>query len=346
MPTTVQHDESGHRAARWQILRWILLALAGLGLVLFGFRARTMVAAAAFALGHIAWYAILALPVFCLWTAAASAGWRTLIASSGVRLLPSVGRLWLIRVQAQTVNLVLPLAGAGGEALRAAALRRQTKQGRESAASVASDIVTETAACLIVVILGLGLGWRTVPWSIGTRIGVVVASGGIVLALHLLPQRVIRPGCSLGHGPWAERVRSVCESMLGIPGVGWWRSVGWHLVEKVLNAAEVFIYTSALGFELSPAGAIVATAVMTVIGALGFFMPAQIGASDGGIAFALQCFGVPWQLGIAVALARRLRQILVAVVSLAAFAAVVLWRRRPSRSDGYSPIEGPGTLTL
>ena len=97
---------------------------------------------------------------------------------------------------------------------------------------------------------------------------------------------------------------------------------------------------------IMPITTIVATAAMTVVGALGFFLPAQIGAADGGIALALQWFGVPWQIGIAVAFARRLRQILVAATSSAVFAAVVLRQRSLNRLGGYSSIEARRTLTL
>jgi hypothetical protein len=323
----VTRDCNRFRYLRGRVLRWSILAVTAAALLFLGLKTRTMLVAAVLTLAQVSWFAVLALPIFCLWTLAASAGWRALIADSGVHDVPSLARLWLIRLEAQAVNLVLPLAGVGGEALRAAVLGRHTQQGSASTASVASDITTEILACFVFVILGICLGWRAIPLTTGLRVVLVTVSAIIVAALCWLPSHLARVGRRLGDGRAVTWLRSVCQSMDGRRTSGWWRSVGWHIVEKVLIAGETWIYAHSLGLPLSVPGALFATAMMSMLSCLLFFIPAQVGAADGGIVLGLQWLGAPWSVGLAVACLRRLRQLLVAFVGLLLLGLTILWRR-------------------
>ena len=94
----------------------LVLALAALAFLLLV--SRQALVTATLTLTHLKSIALLALLAFALWTLASAVAWRALLASSGIRKTPRLGHLWLIRLEAQAVNLVLPLAGVGGEALR------------------------------------------------------------------------------------------------------------------------------------------------------------------------------------------------------------------------------------
>jgi hypothetical protein len=283
-------------------------------------------ATAVAALGQMSWLAALALPLFALWTVAASQGWRALMVDAGVTRLPSLARLCLIRVEAQAVNLVLPLAGVGGEALRAAVLGRQTRQGTASTASVASDVVAEVFACFVFATLGVIAGWHAIPLAIGWRVALLALPAAGAVALYALPPVLARLGCRAGSGHVARWLASVCTSMASTRGVGWWRSAAWHIVEKFLIAGETWIYARAMGFPLSVSGALLATAMMTLASSAMFFIPAQVGAADSGVALGLQWLGAGWSVGFAVALARRVRQLLVTGVGLSLIGLSLVWQ--------------------
>jgi hypothetical protein len=325
------------RTQRWRRLgHWLTLAITVLALLFFGLKAKSMWISAGETLAKISWLSLIALPLFCLWTLAASLAWRALIADAGVRRIPSVARLWLIRVQAQAVNLVLPLAGLGGEALRATVLGYRTRQGTASVASVASDVLAEIIACFVATTGGALVGWNSVPGGPGVHVAFALGPVAAVLGLYFVPPHLVRMGKRVGSGRIMRRLRSVCTDMDKSRGSGWWSALSWHLVERLLITAETWIYAHALGFRLSIVGAFVATAMMTLLGALMFFLPAQVGAADGGLALGLQWLGAPWSMGFAVAFARRIRQVLVALIGLGLLAATGLWQRKVDRQKGHS----------
>lgn len=333
----------GH--ADWRrAARWLLLAATAGGVLLLGCKARGLLATAVATLGQISWLAVLALPVFALWTVAAAQGWRVLMVDAGVSRIPSLARLCLIRVEAQAVNLVLPLAGVGGEALRAAVLGRQTRQGTASTASVASDVVTEVFACFVFASFGVIAGWHAIPLAFGWRVVLLALPAAGAVALYALPPLLARLGCRVGSGRVARWLASVCTSMASTRTVGWWRSAAWHIVEKTLIAGETWIYAHAMGFPLSIHGALLATAMMTLASSAMFFIPGQVGAADGGVALGLQWLGAGWSVGFAVALARRVRQLLVTAVGLSIIGGSLVWRRavrgelQPSTGDAVNPV--------
>lgn len=326
---TEPHNRSWRRMARW-----LSLALAATTLGVLVFKMRGMLGEAVWTLGRMSWLAVLALPIFWLWTMAASAGWRVLATEAKLDPVPSLVRLCLIRVQAQAVNLLLPLAGVGGEALRAAVLGRQTGQPTASAASVASDVITEIFACFVFAILGILLGWRSIPLGLASKVALLAIPCFIALALYLLPKYLPRIGHAHSRRRLVRWMASVSHAMPSVGTSGWWRSAAWHLVEKLLIAAETWAYAQALGFPVSIPGAVFATAMMTLASSLMFFIPAQVGAADSGVALGLQWLGASWSVGFAVAFARRLRQLLVGAIGLSLIGLSVGWQqvaRRPAR---------------
>jgi hypothetical protein len=314
-----------------RIVRWLSVAATATAVGVLGFKLRGMLGEALWTLGQMSWLASLALPIFCLWTMAASAGWKVLATEAKLDRVPSLARLCLIRVEAQAVNLLLPLAGIGGEALRAAVLGRQTGQPAASTAAVASDVITEIFACFVFAVLGILLGWRSIPLGLTSKIALVAIPCLVAVALYLLPSYLPRLGRSDSPRRLGRWMASISDAMPSGGTSRWWRSAAWHVVEKLLIAAETWVYARALGFPVSIPGAVFATAMMTLASSLMFFIPAQVGAADSGIALGLQWLGASWSVGFAVAFARRLRQLLVAAIGLSLIGLGIAWRRVAQR---------------
>jgi len=74
-------------------------------------------------------------------------------------------------------------------------------------------------------------------------------------------------------------------------------------------------------------------AASKLVGVSLFFIPGQVGAAEGTYAFIFKTVGLPASVGYALAVARRLRSILVAGVGLSI---MPLWRERDAPSSRTS----------
>jgi hypothetical protein len=225
------------------------------------------------------------------------------------------------------VNLVLPLAGLGGDALRASVLADTSRQGAASMASVTLDTAASIVACLLFAGLGTLAGWSVLHGSMPVRLTLVIAPLVLALLVWFAPLLIRQ----LAKWPLSDHQAPGVRA-LGLAtaqgGRQFGNSVLWHIVERLLIVGEIWLYAQALGTPLSLMNAVFATALMTASSSALFFVPGQLGAADGGLALGLLWLGLPLDFGIAVALARRLRQLLVAAMGLLA-SLVELTRRRP-----------------
>ena len=81
-----------------------------------------------------------------------------------------------------------------------------------------------------------------------------------------------------------------------------------HLAGRLLGAVEAWLILDALGFPLSPAGALVLIGGMHVAGNLAFaFVPAQLGVQEGLAWLLLGALGLDPASAVALSLARRVR---------------------------------------
>ena len=93
-----------------------------------------------------------------------------------------------------------------------------------------------------------------------------------------------------------------------------------------LLALEIWVVVRALGLHVAPAGLLVVEGGVKFIGVAFFFIPGQLGASEGVYALLLGAIGLPAAAGLTLALVRRFRALLVAGAALA----VTAWT--PDRS--------------
>jgi hypothetical protein len=96
---------------------------------------------------------------------------------------------------------------------------------------------------------------------------------------------------------------------------------------------ELFILLRATGMAFSVFHPFLIEAASKLIGLAFFFIPGQVGAAEGTYAFIFKTVGLPASAGFALALARRLRSILVAGVGLSM---MPLWRQRDVPSSRTS----------
>ena len=91
-----------------------------------------------------------------------------------------------------------------------------------------------------------------------------------------------------------------------------------------LLALEIWVVVRALGFHLAPVDPFIIEGGVKFIGIAFFFIPGQLGASEGVYALLFGAIGLPAATGLTVALVRRIRALIVAGAALA----VLAWTHR------------------
>lgn len=300
------------------------------------------IVAAARQLREVSLVVLLVIPCYVAFNWAAAVGWRQLIAAAdrGSRP-PSIWTLWLIRVQAQAINLLLPAASVGGEVLRAAALTRRTRRGVESTSAVMLDNLANASAGVVFAVAWLATGWRLYPDD-GPPLTLVSAVGLAVVAAFTSLPVVLAAVARRMRAREGSRLARLLELFRESPRrlvLAYAHSTAWHLVERMLTAVEIYIAMRALGLDAGLWEAVFATAMMTGLSLVFFFVPGQLGPADLGIVAAFAAIGLPPAAGLSVALIRRSRQALVMLVGVVLI--VIDGRdrevRAPVSSEGASP---------
>ncbi|HEY3351646.1 MAG TPA: lysylphosphatidylglycerol synthase domain-containing protein [Polyangia bacterium] len=311
----------------------LLLRLACLGgLIALGVVYREPIAVALRRLAGLTPVALLSLPLFWLWNHVASVGWRGLlhVAHDGDHV-PGSARLTVVRIEAQALNVVLPLASIGGDVLRSSLVARGRARLASSASAVVLDTTAATIAGLLFTVGGVALRFGSLPLRLGAQLAVLLGTLAVAVALFQVPRvlgrlarwRRLAPGSAVRR---ALRVFALPRAAFA-PALRW--AVLCHLVERVLTAGEVYILAHALGLRIGPVDALFAAAVMTGFTLFMFFIPAQAGAAEGGMALAFATLGLGSPAGLAVALARRGRQL---ITTAAGLTLLLVLEGRPPRA--------------
>jgi hypothetical protein len=287
MTSTPLPPDVGHRSGFWP---WVLrlLLVAGLATLVVVYRAPIL--AALRSVSRLDPSALLALPLFWLWNHAAATGWRGLIGVADDEPRPSSLRLTIVRIEAQALNLVLPLASIGGDVLRSTLIARRRGGLATSASAVVLDSTAAAVAGLLFAAVGVGLRWDVLPLSRGWQIAALAVGLVLAAALGRLPLLLGRLAGWRRIDPGSRTARALQAFVLPRARLtpAFRAAVAWHLVERTLGALEVLVLAHALGLPLGLRDAVFASAVMTGFTLFLFFIPAQAGAAEGGFALAFE----------------------------------------------------------
>jgi hypothetical protein len=254
-------------------------------------------------------------------------GWRCTL--TGNR--PPFHRLLAAGCAGEAVNVLTAIGSVGGEATKAWLLRREIPYE----ASIPSLILAKTALVLGQVLL-LAAG-TLVAWTTGIGGPAVLAVLGSLLVVEVIGiggfialQNAGIVGKAGRVLSWAG-VRRVYDAQRFDDALrGFYRherrafrlSVGAHFVAWLLGALEGLLILKSLDLPASLATATVIEALGSGVRFLTFFVPASLGALEGGNAAAFAAFGWVASAGLAFTLVRRARQAVWIGVGLAILLAV------------------------
>lgn len=287
---------------------------------------------------------LLVVPLYLSWNVVAANGWRKLLlAASRSGGVPSAWRLSVLRIQAQAVNLTVPLTGLGGEALRASLAAPHAEDVPACATATALDNVAITVAGVTSGALWVWARFGVTrlsahPSELALVAGVSLLGCGALASLPfaLAPVVLRRLGAESRIGralePLVERSRALKRALLS--------ALGWHVLERCLCVGEIYLAIHALGLSATLADAAFLSAVLIGISFALFMLPGQLGAAEVGLVAACSLIGVSASAAVAIAFVRRARQLLTTGAGLLSLSfEEPLWlheRGRRARHDGES----------
>ncbi|MFW6323897.1 MAG: flippase-like domain-containing protein, partial [Desulfovibrionales bacterium] len=260
-----------------------------------------------------------------------AAGWMILLPRS-VSPRPSLAVFTWARWITESLNTLLPVAQLGGHLVRAALIARRSVPAHLAGASVLVDFTMGFSAQIAFIILGAayltGLGLSGPELEI-VAVSVLAGCAAVIL-MYLLQRskavsRISRriPGMTRsrvmsafvgGAERMEQGTRDIYARRKRIGVCGLLRFAGW-----MSKSGETWLILLTLGVGSSFAEAIALEAVSTFIMTAAFIIPGALGVREGGIVLAGEMIGIPPEQSLALALIKRIRELLVGVPGLAAW---------------------------
>lgn len=273
------------------------------------------------------WIVPLAIVVHVTQLLLGAVAWRILIGPG-----PSLGRTLTLRWVREGVNSLLPVAHIGGPLVAARLLTQTGVPVARAGSSTVLDLTIEAGTLVPVALAGVAivasvsadLSW--LPWTLGflglvaggVAMFAVAQRAGLLRAVEWATERMGHtvPALSGGMPGLHADLLSVAAQPGLLP-----RAAGWHLVSWSLGAAEVWLMAAALGLNLSATNAFALESLGMAARGAGFAVPGAIGVQEGGLVLAAGLLGIPADMGLALSVLKRLREVLVGLAGLA------LWRQ-------------------
>ena len=266
------------------------------------------------------------LALLCLYTllvfASLALAWFFLLPPLQRRPVPE---LYIARLVRDSIAEISPFSPVGG---MVAAARLMTLKGMPAyaAASVAADATTEAMAQVVFLAFGLGWGFTQFrhlqgsgPLTQGMIVVLLLAVPGIALLIFLqkrgagfaekmagrfFPQ--VKQGISF---------RAAIEELYDSPS-RLAASAALHLLAWIGAGGGTWIAFRLVGGHIGLLSAIALEALLCTIRSIAAFVPAAIGVQEAGYALLAPLFGLPAEMGLAVSLLKRAREIVLGVPAL------------------------------
>jgi putative membrane protein len=268
-------------------------------------------------------------------------GWRVTF----VHFRPRLWLLYLARLIGEAMNSITPTAYLGGEPVKAFVLQRFGVSLTEGAASVILAKTALTIAQIAFVVVGVALflirrdvGLAFAPTVLALALAglavttalVVLQRRGFVAFLARVTQRLLpRARLAARLAARAPEIDARLRAFYGARPRAAAASVALHFAGWVTGAAEVFAIMTLIGHPVSVADAIIVEALAQPMRLAGIVIPGTLGVQEAGGMVIFRLLGLAPELGLAMMLLKRVREIGFNLLGLA-----LLTRLRPSLTDG------------
>jgi putative membrane protein len=235
--------------------------------------------------------------------------------------------LWAVWLR-EAVNGLLPVARVGGEVVSARLLMRNGLSAPKAVASLVVDMTVSLVSQFAFSVLGvallaaLGAGGGVVgDVALGLLVAVpLMAAVAVVqrVGLFTVLARLFRAlfgdrfdALVGGAAPLDRAVRRLYRRRRALLLCFAWQLIGW-----IAGAGEVWLALRFLGHPVGLVRSLIVEAVIQALSSGAFIVPGAIGVQEGGFLFTGGLIGLSPELALALALARRARDIIVFVPAL------------------------------
>jgi len=253
------------------------------------------------------------------------AGWRTLFPAKAA---PGFWIWFRARWAGEAINSLLPVAQVGGEIARARMVAPHTRSGAVAGATVAVDFTLGLVAQLAYTMAGAAL----LATSLGMHAngnaflaGLVIAVGalaGLWLVqsknlLGRLAERIARGRSERWEqlagsiSDWNRETAEIYADRSRVAACFSWRLAGW-----LLFTGETWLILVFLGKSISWPHALILESLTTAVRSAAFALPGALGAQEAGFVLLGPLVGISPETALALALVKRLREIIVGVPGL------------------------------
>ncbi|HUO90448.1 MAG TPA: lysylphosphatidylglycerol synthase domain-containing protein [Rhizomicrobium sp.] len=227
---------------------------------------------------------------------------------------------------------ILPFSQIGGVVIGARAVILRGIRPPIAFATAIADVTTELMAQIVFILLGIGLciaqlraSTVTAPYVDGLIFGTLLLVPGLAafvflqqrgsafaetLAARFLPAALKHTAAfsEAMRGMYASPPRLAASSML-------------HLLAWVLSSGFTWLSVRLIGFHIDFFSVIAIDALLAALRSATVFVPASIGVQEAGYAALMPLFGLGPEVGLAVSLIRRARDVVVGIPVLLAWQA-------------------------
>jgi putative membrane protein len=285
----------------------------------------------------------------CYWL-----GITAVLAAAWIFLLPAAVRrtplpFYLARLVRDSIAEISPFSPVGGMVAAARLMILDGMDAGYAAASVAADATTEAMAQVAFLAFGIALGVAhfrasatAAPLTEAMVATLLLAVPGIA-ALILLQKK---------GADFAERMarrffpkaregfsfRTAIHDLYDAPG-RLALSASLHLLAWLGSGGGTFIAFRLVGAPISLPDALALEALLSTLRSIAAFVPAAVGVQEAGYAMLAPLFGVPAEMGLAVSLLKRAREIILGVPALLYWQSV---EGRVAARAAWEPVQRTG----
>ncbi|HLX00849.1 MAG TPA: flippase-like domain-containing protein [Trinickia sp.] len=257
--------------------------------------------------------------------------WQTLI--RGANRPSLAGMLHLVWLR-ESVNCMLPVARIGGEVVSFRLLKKHGVRPATAAASLVADVQLTLISQLLFTMFGIGVllshaqsgAWRLagdLAWGVVVLTPILVL---FALVQHASPfERLTRLLNRVTSGQLTALVGQSARIDRSIKLI--WRRRGvvlrylffWQTLQCLATALEIWIALYFLGTHVSFLEAVVIESLIQAVSSAAFFVPGGLGVQEGGFVVIGGALGLDPSTCLALAGARRIRDLLIYVPGLFAW---------------------------
>ena len=254
-----------------------------------------------------------------------TAAWQLMLPSASVTR-GWFYRLWKIRMVGEAFNLIVPAGSLGGEPVKAALLKKHEAIGyKEGAASL---VMAKTVTLLtLLAFSGAGLVVMTTREALPPAYRLLAGLGFAALCLGVVGFFAVqRWKVASRLAAWAARFRAgrrLESALLHIQDVDdhfvqfyarrrgrFAAAAGLAMASWLLGASELYLIMGFLGQPVTWSEAWMMEAVVQLVRAGSFFIPANLGATEAGLVLLAEALTGQPAAGLAAAIVRRGRELL------------------------------------